>query len=241
MTGIMIVRQRPNDDVSVFKQEVACVNWNQVHKEQFLSSSWDASIKIWTPFRSNPILTLSEHSASVYCAVWHPRHDRTVASGSGDHCVKLWDTACPTGRAQASFKAHDHDVLCLDFSKYNPFELVTGGADSAIHLWDTRRTDRPFKTLVGHTYAVRQVKCDPYTSGSLLSSGLDMNVIYWNTCEKLPLVRRFDHHFEFVLGCNFSFFHPKVVASVSWDRQLYAWNMTGASPASHTESSFRRK
>ena len=59
----------------------------------------------------------------------------------GDKTVRVWDTREPTARA--TILAHEHEILTLDWNKYNEFVLATGAADCRVreHLLGAH-TDR---------------------------------------------------------------------------------------------------
>ena len=57
-----------NYPIAVFKEherEVLSCNWNLVSKNTFVSSSWDGTAKIWSPLRSNSLLTLMPHPMKI--------------------------------------------------------------------------------------------------------------------------------------------------------------------------------
>uniref|UniRef100_A0A7S3NFZ7 Peroxin-7 n=1 Tax=Euplotes harpa TaxID=151035 RepID=A0A7S3NFZ7_9SPIT len=94
-----------------------------------------------------------KHAFVAYQAVWHPTHESIVASCSGDETFRIWDLR--TGSDVKAVKAHDNEILTLDFNKYENY-IATGSTDTTIKIWDLRATlDEPLMTLPGHILAVK--------------------------------------------------------------------------------------
>lgn len=105
---------------------------------------------------------------------------------------------------------HGCDVTCLS---WHQIEILTGGADGVIRLWDLRNKAQPVKRFIGHDYAVRKI-CS--VANEFLSCSYDKTVAHWNLCETHRF-RRLDHHTEFVYGLDLSPFHPRLAIDCSWD------------------------
>jgi len=90
----------------------------------------------------------------------------------------VWDLR--TFKAVKTVKAHDNEILSLDFNKYENY-IATGSTDNSIKIFDLRATlDQPLLVINGHQLAVRKVKFSPYHSNTLLSASYDMTVCAWN-------------------------------------------------------------
>lgn len=48
----------------------------------------------------------------------------------GDKTVKVWDTR--EQMARVTIMAHEHEILTLDWNKYNEFVFASGGADCKV-------------------------------------------------------------------------------------------------------------
>ena len=46
------------------------LNWNVVQRSQFLSGSWDDTVRLWDLARPNSLACFREHTYCVYAAVW---------------------------------------------------------------------------------------------------------------------------------------------------------------------------
>ncbi|CEP63214.1 Pex7p LALA0_S07e05028g [Lachancea lanzarotensis] len=156
--------------IAIFQEhekEVLSCNWNLINKDLFVSSSWDGTIKVWTPARNNSMATLvpkpmkrhnavlahqdvpmsnqrqhsslSKNKKCIYQAQFSPHDPNTVMSCSGNSYVTLFDLRQPPVSNQYSFLAHGGmETLTCDFNKYRPSIVATGGVDNMIKIWDLR-------------------------------------------------------------------------------------------------------
>ena len=109
--------------------------------------------------------------------------------------------------------------------------IITGSADKLIKVWDMRQTSMALAVLAGHDLAVRRVKCSPHEQFTVASVSYDMSVRMWDFRQTHSgMLRRYDHHTEFVCGLDFNLFVPGQIASCAWDRSLSIWNTRGKAP-----------
>eukprot|EP01119_Soliformovum_irregulare_P011577 TRINITY_DN2915_c0_g1_i1.p1 TRINITY_DN2915_c0_g1~~TRINITY_DN2915_c0_g1_i1.p1 ORF type:complete len:196 (-),score=34.79 TRINITY_DN2915_c0_g1_i1:112-699(-) len=186
--------------------------------------SWDETIKLWDPNHQQSIRTWREHKYSIYSTVWSPYHPDRFASTSGDQTLKIWDAKEPA--SVQTIRAHNHEILSCDWNKYNEYVVVTASVDKSIKIWDIRNPGRgPIGSLLGHDYAVRRVKCSPHSETIIASSSYDLTLALWDTMEDRPLLHRFEHHSEFVVGVDFNIFVEGQLASCSWDETIHVWSI----------------
>ena len=110
---------------------------------------------------------------------WCPTNGETFASSNSDGSLRVWDL-----REQGptlTIRAHDQEVLCCDWNKYEDFSLVTGGVDRTVRVWDIRQPQVPVRVMIGHGYAVKRVICSPHNGNLVASCSYDMSVCYWDT------------------------------------------------------------
>lgn len=144
-------------------REVFSVNWNLVDKTNFVSSSWDGQIKVWSPQRPESIMTLNtaqpgpekvntlplshqqQHqqgvntSQCVYNATFSPHSPSTIISCSGSSRLQIWDIREPQP-LKLSFIAHSGlEALSCDWNKYKSTVVASAGTDKSIRIWDLRR------------------------------------------------------------------------------------------------------
>ncbi|MCJ1325503.1 peroxisomal targeting signal 2 receptor [Thelotrema lepadinum] len=181
------------------KREVFAVHWNLVAKDTFCSSSWDGCIKIWSPHRSESVVTLPTHSCT-YSAAFSPHSPTIVSSVSSDSQLRIFDLRTPAS-------ASNHLVLTVpinqnpsrqvgvpplpalppaealthDWNKYRDGIVATAGVDRVIRTYDIRTPQQgPVSILPGHEYAVRKLAWSPHLSDVLLSASYDMSCRVWN-------------------------------------------------------------
>merc|ERR1719379_489044 len=129
-----------------------------------------------------------------------------------------------------SIQAHQHEILTVDWNKYNEFQLVTGSVEKTVRVFDLRNLAGPLQVMHGHQLAVRRIKCHPHHESQFVSASYDMSVNVWDL-NMGQMVQHFDHHSEFVLGLDLSLFEENLLASAAWDRTVCTWNcMQGPPP-----------
>jgi len=205
-------QNRPIRSYQEHASEVYSVDWNQINKQLFITGSWDETIKLWDPINERgSLMTFHEHTYCVYSTIWAPLHPDRFISASGDCTVKIWDIKSP--RSVQTIRAHDHEILTCDWNKYNEFVFVTGSVDKSVKLWDIRYPERELGMLRGHGYAIRRLKCSPHNENILATSSYDMSLVLWDVARDDPLLHRYEHHSEFVVGLDFNIFIEGEMAS----------------------------
>jgi len=222
------------------KSEVYGVDWNLNMRHLLASASWDFSVKVWDSQKLCSVRTYRAHQAVAYASIWSPHKPATLASVAGDGRLNIYDVGVPGDGPVNSVVAHQYEVLTVDWSKYNEFQLVTGSVDKTLRVWDTRNPSLPTATLFGHQLAVRRIKCHPHQANIVLSASYDMGVNVWDLSIN-QLVQRFDHHQEFILGLDINLFDENVVATASWDRTICMWNHETGPPPPRPPGFFQAK
>ncbi|KAG1881092.1 WD40-repeat-containing domain protein [Suillus subluteus] len=179
-------------------REVFSVDWSNIKKDTFVSSSWDGNVKLWTPEVPRSVTTLHAHLSCVYQALFSPHQPDILATCSTDGTMKIFDLRSPayaTGPATNSFThplsaavltvpASGTELLTLDWNKYRPFVLATAGVDKMVKVWDCRMIQSNPSAqaiggvceiqLPGHEYAVRKVQWSPHRPDILATASYDM-------------------------------------------------------------------
>ncbi|KAK9446627.1 WD40-repeat-containing domain protein [Limtongia smithiae] len=233
-------------------REVFSANWNLVDKTTFCTSSWDGTIKIWSPARPKSLLTLQPRNASpscTYAAAYSPYNATLIASCSSDSYMRLWDPRVGAYPINSLYAHAGAEILSVDWNKYRPEVLATASVDRTIKIWDIRFLTRsgprndavsnmsPINELVGHEYAIRKVAWSPHAPELLLSASYDMTARVWQdrtaVAEVGGVQRRgdsglrgvFERHSEFVVGCDWSMWGTEGwVCTVGWDEMVYVWD-----------------
>ena len=153
----------------------------------------------WSPERPHSLLTLFAHQSCVYQAAFSPHTPSVIASCSTDGTLRIFDIRSPQSSSlpgqppvlatpSLTVPAHGNEVLTLDWNKYRPWVLATGGVDRNIKIWDCRMVQaNPGGSLEagkigglcenelrGHEYAVRKVQWSPHRAELLASASYDM-------------------------------------------------------------------
>uniref|UniRef100_A0A7S0V849 Peroxin-7 n=1 Tax=Polytomella parva TaxID=51329 RepID=A0A7S0V849_9CHLO len=206
------------------RQECSSISWNSNRRDQFLTSSWDDTVKLWSLDHNASLRTFPGHTYCVYQAAWNPQQPDVFMSASGDMTVRIWDTKQPA--PSLVIPAHGAEILTADWCKYNDCLIATGSVDKSIKIWDVRMPQKELKTLVGHTYVVRKVAFSPHREPLLLSCSYDMTVKLWDvhSGQCMP-INSWGRHTEFALGIDFSVLREGRVASTGWDENVFVWDL----------------
>ncbi|KAK6518720.1 peroxisomal targeting signal 2 receptor [Arthrobotrys conoides] len=187
------------------KREVFSVHWNLVDKTTFASSSWDGTVKIWSPSSPTSLSTLPTNSCT-YSTAWSPHSATLVSAVSSDSHLRVFDTRLPPPHVVHQIAVHTppaggypveliatmgpgmgnpridqpSEILTHDWNKYRPGIIATAGVDKLIRTWDLRNPRAPLSILSGHNYAVRRIAYSPHLPDTLLSASYDMTCRVWN-------------------------------------------------------------
>lgn len=184
-------------------REVFSVHWNLVAKDRFCSSSWDGTVKIWTPGRQQSLTTLPTHSCT-YSAAFSPHSPDIISCVTSDSHLRVFDLRTPAaasnhltlqipihgaattpvpiqpGLPPAPGASPPSEALSLDWNKYRPSVVATAGVDRTIRTFDIRAPNQgPLTAMIGHEYAIRKVAWSPHLSHVLLSASYDMTCRVW--------------------------------------------------------------
>ncbi|EGN96839.1 hypothetical protein SERLA73DRAFT_170214 [Serpula lacrymans var. lacrymans S7.3] len=247
-------------------REVFSVDWSNIKKDTFASSSWDGNVKLWQPDRPRSVMTLHAHLSCVYQALFSPHQPDILATCSTDGTVKLFDlrspsyaTSDPSSNAFTNplsapvltIPASGTEVLTIDWNKYRPYLLASGGVDKALKVWDCRmvQTMQPSQQavggvcelqLAGHEYAIRKVQWSPHRPDVIASASYDMTCRIWSTSPTVSqshLLHIHDPHTEFVVGCSWSLYDedetdPEDILSTSLETLYQYAPITHSTPGS---------
>lgn len=188
-------------------------------------------MKLWDSKTLNVIASFTpghQHPSGVYEAVWNPRDANLFAAvSSGLQTIAMFDLRTPNGPVQSIPNAHQGDILCVDWNKYDNFQVATGSVDQSIKIWDLRSPTAkiPLHRLSGHYRAVKRLRFSPFSPSQLTSVGFDMAARFWDLRSLNPAVLpAYEEHTEFVTGVSWSLAKPGVLATCSWDDSCHLIN-----------------
>lgn len=76
------------------KREVFSVAWSPTSKDVFASSSWDGTVKLWSPTRDASLVTLPVGSCT-YSVCFSPLSPQVLSAVSSDSCLRIFDLRVP--------------------------------------------------------------------------------------------------------------------------------------------------
>lgn len=182
-----------------------------------VSSSFDATVRVWNVKTGNCLKVLSGHTHWIWSVDISP-DSRLVASGGDDGTAKLWDVE--TGECLHTLSDHSNWVWAVAFSPDGK-TLATGSYDHTIRLWDTA-TGACLTILNGHDNSVWALAFSP-DGTTLVSSSLDHTLRLWDM-ETKDCLHILKGHTKEVRSVAFS---PdgNVVVSGSFDGSLKRWDV----------------
>lgn len=157
-----------------------------------VSSSEDATIKVWDYETGDYERTLKGHTDSVQDIAFDST-GKVLVSCSADMTLKLWDFQ--TYECVKTMRGHDHNVSSVAFMPSGDF-VLSSSRDKTIKMWEIA-TGYCVKTFTGHREWVRMVRVNQ--DGSLIAScSNDQTVRVWVVASKecKAELREHDHVVE---------------------------------------------
>jgi hypothetical protein len=102
------------------------------------SAGWDKVVRLWNTKNGQLVKELKGHEYDVWSLAFDDRNmcEGYVASAGGDGTVRLWDPE--SGKELQRFKAHKPVAHVVRFAT-DGSQLISGGRDGAVRLWEVRR------------------------------------------------------------------------------------------------------
>lgn len=151
------------------QREVFSVYWNLVDKSVFCSSSWDSTVKVWSPVRDESLLTLSSKK---------------------DDSIKVeppMGQGMPVGKPPLSTKPIVENTVndCVyqaTFSPHDPSVIVSVNSASHCQIWDTRSSSPLVLDFIAHA-GMEVLSCDfnKYRPNIIATASVDKSVKIWDT------------------------------------------------------------
>src|SRR5688572_27063031 len=164
------------------QKEVFSLFWNPIQKDQFASSSWDGTVKLWTPGSPRSVSTYRTNSCT-YSTSFSPHNPHMLSCVSSDSTLRIFDTRSPSAPAGPAGMMQQTgtmpsvtipvspmapaELLTHDWNKYRPETIAVGGVDRVVRVFDIRAPGQPISELRGHNYAVKKLVWSPHWAGVL--------------------------------------------------------------------------
>ncbi|EGC34957.1 hypothetical protein DICPUDRAFT_152778 [Dictyostelium purpureum] len=216
-----------------------CINYSVLkgHKGTILELHWstdsneiysactDKSIGVWDANKGELIKRIREHTAVVNSCYPARRGPPLVASGSDDGTARVFDTR---SKGSTHTLKHKYPITSVCFSDASD-QLISGGLDNIIRIWDLRNDEEPLITMNGHQDTISGMSVSK-DGAYLLSNSMDNTLRQWDIRPYAPQNRNIktfigaQNNFEKnLIKCSFSP-DSRRVATGSSDRQVYIWD-----------------
>jgi len=170
------------------------------------------------------------HKDAVLALAWNKEAEHVLASGSVDQTVVLWDM---NGQSVAStLKSHGEKVQSLSWHHKEPQTLLTGCSDKLVRAYDCRAQDS-YKSwrVSGEVEKVLWDHFNPYTCLASTDSG----TVHCIDVRKDTPLWTLAAHTEEVTGMSLSSQCPGCLTTVSQDKTMKVWDISGDQPQFITE------
>lgn len=125
-------RESPIRLMTGHTSDVNCVSWHG--NGQFVASgSDDCNVRFWD-LRSTECVRTMRHCSSPITSVQVSNIGNLIAAGTEHGRIYLWDIR--STRQLAILQGHEGSVHSLSFAHGTAPELVSGGADCTVRIWD---------------------------------------------------------------------------------------------------------
>jgi WD40 repeat protein len=184
---------------------------------RLLSSSWDATVRLWDMDSGKQLDTL-EFNGPVLSVAVSPG-GRQIALGRLDGTVEVWDL--DTHKCVGTFSHHTKGQIHTVAFSPNGQQVISGSQDQTICLWNLQTGEQALR-LRGHTANVNAVGFSP-DGRRILSASSDRTVRLWDA-ETGEEIHRFLGHTDEVWCVAFS---PdgRYALSGGKDRTLRLWRL----------------
>lgn len=172
------------------KREAFSVHWNLVAKDVFASSSWDGTIKVWSPEQAESSTMTLPTGSCTYSTAWSPHSPSVLSAVSSDSHLRIYDIRTPpSASSHLALAVPIHapryvasEALTHDWNKYREQVISTAGVDRLIRTFDLRMAGNgPYNVLdTGHDFAIRRIAWSPHLRDVMLSASYDMTARVWS-------------------------------------------------------------
>jgi len=179
-----------------------------------ISGGKDKTVRVWN-LEAGP-LSIIHTGITVYATQFC---NNTVAVGGKDHRLKLYDLN--TSKCTQILKGHKGWISCLQYQNSN--QIITGGSDGKVFLWDTRakKFAKTFK-INSNMLSPGWITCLQADENKIVTGSADRAIkivdIVTGKC-----VNTLKDHLDAVTCLQFD---NEKIMSGSLDRSVKQWNFT---------------
>lgn len=119
--------------IKAHKDYVRCGCINITNTDQFITGSYDHTVKIWD-CRSSSVAMEMNHGAPVECVLMHRNGGMCLSAGS--NYIKVWDVL-GGGRLYHQFSNHQKTITTMCFDGENK-RLLSAGLDRHVKVYDVK-------------------------------------------------------------------------------------------------------
>lgn len=141
-----LVAQKDTSDIQIYNPVVVAlkphsgpvysVKAHPSHRNLFLTSSADGSVKVYSILKIDPILTADLQSGYVFSCGWSPRRPLVFAAGMANGMVALFDLTESETAPILKFEATNSGaVYSVGFNPVRGDVLATSDKDGVVKIW----------------------------------------------------------------------------------------------------------
>lgn len=213
----------PTAEYSGHKREISSVRWSK-YRDQFISTSWDSSIKVWDLNRSSSVNTFYDNCNIIHCVCYSKCSEDLFASVSENGNLKIWNSSMAI--PACTLKAHDAQALYCDWNSFSRHLIATCGNDGLVRGWDIRYYTQPVFQMKDSNVPTKVLHFSPHYSNILATGSFDFSTKIWNISDNLQPLEVSQHHSEFIHGLDWNVHRKGEIGACSWDKCISVFTPT---------------
>ncbi|KAI9494356.1 WD40-repeat-containing domain protein [Zychaea mexicana] len=219
--------KKPNANYHV--DAIMDMSWNKQHRNFLLSSSADATVKLWDLTNSTCVQSYSHHKDKVQAVAWNPVEATAFITGSYDKTISVLDARAPE---KATAWKLQSDVESLVWDPHNATNFYAATEDGIIQYFDVRQANgaaggKPLFTLQAHDGAVSALDVNASIPGCIATGSTDKQVKIWNTTDNKPnMVTSRNFELGHIFSAKFCPDAPLELAISGSNGKVHVWDMS---------------
>lgn len=128
----------------------------------------------------------------------------------------------PANQVRKAYDTQD-GIFDVCWSECHENQLVTGGGDGSVKLWDISLDDFPIRSYQEHTKEVYSVNWNGIEKNVFVSGSWDLTIKLWNP-EFASSLNTWKEHTQCIYQAVWSPHNPTILASASGDQTVKIWD-----------------